>query len=492
MPVRVEIEGDSIHYSVDRRRATLAGNVRVRMWAPGYMDESVLVRAESVEVDGSVITAAAGARLTLGPALLQGDDLWFDAATQEFRLVRPTGSLVLERPDADPRVPPATVYFRGSEVSRVGPTARVSRARLTTCDRDRPHYHLSCGEVTYDPATGDLTVRRAALRLYGMTIPLAPWAKTRVGGPDRETRLSLPTPGYSSTEGAYLQHGLRLTDAGDAWDVATALRISRRQGVTGVAWAARESGPWDLDLRVGRREAVADNVTDRLALSRAPEVTFRYHFSERNDPHAALDFTVSLGDFREDVLNRRAADGGARPRVHERRALAALSYVANAAEHRSRTGGWYGATGRLSAYSSDDTFRDLELFAGFGGSITGALSGHATVRHHVLGGATPFFFDDVDIKSELQAGLAWGITDRWGLDGWGRYDLDRGDMRDYEVGVGYRAHCLTWGLYYRDLGNRIGVRVDLNGLTGTAAPPGAATAPGAGDADRHTDRGKEM
>ena len=492
LPVRLEIEGDSIHYSVDRKRATLAGNVRIRMWAPGYADAGVVVLADRVALEGSIITAPEGARLTLGPALLRGDDLWFDAATQEFRLARPTGSLSLERSGAGPQTPPVTVHFRGAEVSKVGPAARVSRARLTTCDRDKPHYDLSCREVTYDPVTGRLTVRNASLRLYGMTIPLAPWAKTRLGGPAREPGLAPPTPGYSSSEGLYLQHSLRLTDEDNAWNAAAALRVSRRQGVTGVAWAAREAGPWDVDLRVGRREAVSDSVTDRLALSRAPEVTFTYHFSERDDPQAALDFRVSLGDFREDLLNRPADEDTVRPRVHEWRALAALSYVANAAQQRSRTGAWYGATGRLSAYSSDDTFGDLDLFAGLGGRLAKSLTGHATVRHHLVRGTTPFLFDDVDIKTELQAGLAWAMTDRWGLDGWGRYDLDRGDMRDYQVGFSYRAHCLTWGLYYRDLGNRIGVRVDLSGLTGAGPPVPSADPDDAGHADPPTDRGKEM
>lgn len=492
LPVRVEIAGDSIRYSVDRRRATLAGNVQVYVWAPGYMDSAIVVLADRVTLEGSTITAPDGARLTLGPALLRGEDLWFDAATQQFRLARPTGTLSLAYPGADPQAPIATVYFSGAEISRVGPAARVSRAHLTTCDRDKPHYDLSCREVTYDPVTGRLAVRNVALRLYGMTIPLAPSAKVRLGGPAREPGLAPPTPGYSSSEGLYLQHSLRLTDEDDVWNAATALRLSRRQGVTGVAWAAREAGPWDVDLRVGRREEVADNVSDRLALSRTPEVTFRYHLFERDDPRAALDFSLSLGDFREDLLSRRDRDDPPRPRVHERRALGALSYVANASQQRLRTGDWYGATGRMSTYSSDDTFGDLELFAGVGGRLAGTLTGHATVRHHLTRGATPFLFDDVDIKTELQAGLSWALTDRWGLDGWGRYDLEGADMMDYQVGFSYRAHCLTWGLYYRNLGSRIGLRVDLNGLTGAAPAPAQAHADDADDADPSTDRGKEM
>lgn len=466
-PLTFSLHGDRLEYSIDKRRAILTGNVRGVLYSPGYATGRAAIRADrmEVEVGQGAITTHDG-KVLVGPALLAGDEMLFDTSKSELAIKQARGYMALS-PASGGAVP--TVYFSGKEITKVGDNIYLRRGRVTTCDRQRPHYYIFAKRMRFELDTERLVVYDAGVRLYGLKMPLLPQGKTRFGGGGEQRWFDPSVPGYSSREGVYVPVALRLADADAPWATRASVRVTAKQGITGAIWTKHETNDWDIEARASRREWVADKITDRVCLYRLPELTFARHFSERNDPDALLKLDLSFGNFKEDLASERPGEPQ-RPVVRERRALATLSYVANARQCQQRLGNWYGATGRVSTYSSNDTYSDLELFAGLGGHVTSDLTAHATLRHHITSGTTPFLFDDVDIRTELLAGAAWQFTDKWGVEGWGRYDLDETDMRDYEIGLSFRAHCLTWGLYYRDVGSRIGLRVDLTGLTGGTRP----------------------
>jgi hypothetical protein len=465
--VHISVEGDWSRYTMDGQKATVRGDARIKVTSPQMGEQSAELRAEELQADfvQHRFSADKGGRILAGPALIAGDKFTYDGARGELLMDRAQGYVALAPSPENPNQPGPTAYFSGRRVVQTGRMAYLYGGRFTTCDRDDPHYYIGAKRIKYDTTDGKLTVNNAKLHLYGLSIPIAPWASTGLGGTTRQGGLPFGTPGYSSREGLYVPLSHSFSGPQADWALQADLMATRRLGVTGTAYAERKTDDWELKAQVTRKEAVTDRLEDRLGVSRYPEISYTRHVTPPGDGQAALSFNLSLGDYEED-LETPDKDTPPRPRVKEQRVLGAFTYVGNATQFQARRGDWYGLAGRLSHYSSGDTYGDLEAFLGAGFNLGWRVQAHATLRHHFISGETPFLFDDVDIKTELTGGATFGISDKWSFSGWGRYDLDKHDVRDYELSADLRQHCLTWGIYYRAVGDRVGLRVNLNGLTG--------------------------
>lgn len=478
MTLILDVEEDGrIQYSGGNKTARLIGGARVWVDIPGVERGSVVILAEEVDVDleQGIVTVPEGAQLLLGPAVMAGDHMQVDAAKRDFKVERARGYMVLptERPVPAECAPRA--YFKSRRIVKQGQATVLQGAVLTTCPKDNPDFSLVAKRVKYDISRGGFFVYNAKLRFHGVTIPLIPWMRFGLNSERAGRGYDFDAPGYNSREGFFLPGALRLLPPESDWDAIATFRVTTREDVLGTATLRRESGPLDILLRASRRERIADDITDQLAVYRVPELSLTHHFRDRDDCETALDLNLGFGRFGEDLerLDGQAVDV---PRVWESRALADLFYTTNACAYSSRTGDWYGAEGRISTYSSGETYTDLELFAGIGGQVSDSLHLDATLRQHFTGGSTPFLFDDVDIETEIETGFDWDITDRWRFHGWSRYDAEEGRWRDYQGTLSYRAGCLTYGLYYRDVADRIGFRIDLTGLTGGTRPmPGRSS-----------------
>jgi lipopolysaccharide assembly outer membrane protein LptD (OstA) len=467
-PVTITLDGDRVEYSPDRKHATLVGNVRILISAPGYTAGRAVVRANRVEADleKGIIVSDQGGTILVGPALFTGDTIRFDANREEFCVEGAEGYMELGGPGAAPEDAQPTAYFKGHRIGKIRNVVYVLRGRITTCDRDRPHYYVAAKRIKYDKLSVHVTVYGAKLHLYGVTLPAIPWGRVKIGGKEPSGKLDWrTTPGYGSREGIFLPYTFRLSPRNSSWLTVTSFRITTKRGITGSVWTKHSTRDWDYDFRASRKEWKVDDIEDRLSLYRLPEANFTRYLTPRDEEDKEVRLDLSLGKYYEDWENQ-PVNQPFRPRVSEGRALAAVSYTGNPVEYREHKGRWYGAVGRASRYTTDETFRELKLFAGMGGAISDNIKAYGTVSHHFTGGATPFLFDDVDIETELAAGADWEMLRNWTVDGWGRYDLDATDLRDYEVGLSYRAHCLTWRAFYRDVSDQIGLRVDLTGLTG--------------------------
>lgn len=472
-PITLTLDGDRVTYSADRKRATVSGNARIWVRMPNFGDGATLVEADEIiaDLEKGTIQVPGQARLLVGPALMVGSGLSIDAPAREFSLKDTEGYGAIPPLEGSRYTEPAKVYFKGKGVVKQGDITNILHARMTTCPKDKPDFAIIAKRIKYDPANGRVIIYGAKLRLYGMTIPLIPWIKTGIGGSGSGEPYALGMPGYNRLDGINVPFAVRMTPVGDAYNAAIRGSVTAKSGVIGRAFVEHERGRWDFEVGVARRLRMVDDVTDAIAVDQFPELGAVYWFTPRQGCDNELKLDLEGGYYRE-RLERLNGTRVNRPRVDAWRSHAELTYTANSCSYRNREGDWYGAVARISNYSTDETYTDLEAFAGLGGPITDNLRGDVTLRHHFVGGSTPFLFDDVDIQTELATGLEWDVNDRWKLDGWTRYDLDEGDMKDYEVGVSYRAGCLTWGLYYRDVNNGIGLRLDLTGITGGTAPLG--------------------
>ncbi len=470
--VSIELDGDYLRYSLDGKRAVLDGHVRIRIIAPGYTRAHTIVVTNHAEVDlvANVVTTQGGGKIVVGPAFARGDTMRFDAVKEDFSVHNADAFMALSVPDADPAAPPPMVYFKGEEIGKTGDVVYVLRGRITTCDLDNPHYYVSARRILYNVRTGEATIYSARLHLYGLNLPLIPYARTTLGGTEMPRSFDFVTmPGYSHREGLFLPYSLAFTPVGAGTEVATSFRLTTKAGITGAVWAKRSEGRWDFDVRDTRKEWQADVLNNELALSRMPELTAARHFTGRGNQNHELRLDLSVGRFQEDWEDQPVGQPH-RPVVFATRALGAVTYTAHPRDYYRGLGTWYGARLSLSSYDTHQSLTDLRLFAGAGAALSPQVSGDVTLIHHLTGGSTPFLFDAPQITTELAVRGEWDFAPKWFVDGWGRYDAERGEMRDYEIGVNARDHCLTWGLYYRALSHGLGVRLDLTGITGRTKP----------------------
>lgn len=470
--IRVTLSGDRTVIHLGDYSARVEGHAVLRAFGPSLPLGQIVVHADRLESKAQgnreTTVSATGAKLLYGPALVAGEELWLDTASGQFRLDRGRGYMALPRP-ADALCPGTpTAYFTGRQVAKKGPVSYILNGTLTLCDREDPHYAIRAQRIKFDERTGDVIVDHAKLHLYGLDIPLVPWVRYGIGPGGRRKGIVASTPGYSSREGVYVPFTHRFSGLQDPWTVATSFRVTVRQGIIGSLWADRPTDGGVLSMRVSRKEWVTDKLEERLGLWRLPEVSYERALVPAGRD-GSLTLSLSAGSYREDLETQHRGQPP-RPRVCQQRVMGSLQYVAHSAQFQAERGNWYGATGRLGAYSTGDRYQDLEVFAGAGGRLADCAKGYLTLRHHFVGGQTPFLFDDVDMRTELDPGLDLQLTSKWGIHGWGRLDLNNEDLRDYEVSLRRRMHCLSWDLYYRAVGNNVGVRVNLNGLTGDTEP----------------------
>jgi len=458
----IELLADRVRYTADAKRAILSGNVRVTVSETQTGRRQVIFLSDGVTADLETgqVWAEQGGQIASGPAFVKGQRAWLDAGRDEFgaesvqALMAMTPGLTVQG-DGSP-----LLFMRGAAMEKRGAEVTLQDARVTTCDRENPHFYVGAKRIVYDVDRMVGTFVRPEVGIYGLRIPLFLTLRQQFGPDRRDRGVSMKFPGYSSRDGFFLPANVALTAWDEPWDIAAELRATTKRSITGTAWAKTSWDDWDFRLRGSRQERVLSRTVDNIILSQVPELTLTRHLTPRGG-RQQLMAELCLGNYYE------AVEGNpGRGQIKERRALAGLRYVANPTAELREDGLWYGAEAGYATYSTDETYRKVEVYAGAGHRFSDRFSGSLTLRQGLDGGTTPFAFDALEIETELVGRASWYFTERLGLLGWGRYDAQDGLFRDYEVALGVKDHCLTWQLYYRDVSESFGIRVDLNGLSG--------------------------
>jgi len=118
----------------------------------------------------------------------------------------------------------------------------------------------------------------------------------------------------------------------------------------------------------------------------------------------------------------------------------------------------------LFDYGNGLTYRVPEL---------GVAASYIFDRHTQIGGAlyrreptgqTPFFFDQIDTRSEAQGLVQGRITNRVTAAALVRYDIEQSRVFDYGVTIDYRGTSLEPRIGYRKLGGQFSIGFNLVGL----------------------------
>jgi LPS-assembly protein len=276
------------------RQAVLTGDVEIR-----YQDIELHAQRVWVDLGTKVVTAEGDVILDQGPRRLAGRTLTFDLDTK-------TGTLT----EASAHVTP-DYYFRGTEVSKVGPdTYTVTDGVFTSCDGDSPEWSFRLGRARVD-VEGYARVHNASMRVKKLPVFYTPYllwpAKT-----ERTSGLLIPNLGYSETRGSYV--GLAYYQVlGRSYDTTFYLdhygegfagvgNDFRYQPTEGTAGEARGYLIRDLDLDEDRWKLELDHVTDDLPYGMRGVVTLRrfsdfdfFRDFERNFDRVSQRFEESRG-----------------------------------------------------------------------------------------------------------------------------------------------------------------------------------------------------
>lgn len=360
---------------------------------------------------------------------------------------------------------------------------------LTTCTNVNPDYHLTAAEATLLP-NHKLHVTKVALYVGRARVLMLPWMRMRLGGPNATVNL-LPRVGYDSRDGVTLSQTFRVTDTEYSrtnLDL-TFTTLHSLQGAMHTRYAlggklvdmpgryltygsmrARaldfpQPPLGDCDPQLLRptdrsrlqtfgtftiRQRTYDAKNTSLVVYRQPEVGITYVGSQLSltpnklDPRIELypQITTSIGRYKE-IPGQEQFLG--------RYQIAAQASV-NAVWLGPSTAIQPLGTITYASYGNDCTYQTFG--AGIDIAHIRKNGSYFAARYisRTSSGATPFIFDSIDIRKEVDltsmlyfgrraAGLA--LT----------YDADRGTLFDWAIVLGQRSDCLAtyfrWDNRYR-------------------------------------------
>jgi hypothetical protein len=129
-----------------------------------------------------------------GGQYIQGDNLEYDFKNQKAKIGEAKAIVVGEGLKGD-------VYVRGETIQTEADAIFIQGGSVTTCDLDRPHFHLRADELEIYP-DDKLVIRRVSY--WEGRVPLFYWPSLVVPL-GRESAFELPQIGYSHSEGWFIK-----------------------------------------------------------------------------------------------------------------------------------------------------------------------------------------------------------------------------------------------------------------------------------------------
>ncbi len=356
--------------------------------------------------------------------------------------------------------------------------------RATTCERDPPDFTVEASRVRLIGGER-LRLYNARLRWKGRTLIRVPTLTLRLR--ERRETLELPTPTYSSDTGLGARYQLELPIAGNALIALNSVVYLRAVPETRLALAVALTGDtptltepelsqrlessalYNLRITPEReRSALRERATTlrvehtanvrplfardaHLRVSRPFEVALSMGFSAGE---GAGGLTLRIGQMRErrdsqhtSTLRRFALEAEWLQPFMRRQPFELSLHL-------------WGSHVRYEGSQQMDWLRpQIELHyqptAHFG-----LMLGYAFTRTR---GSTPFLVDGVPARNEL----ALRAEGRWGNLRLGtllKYDLDRHNLYDVQIALGWRQHCIEPFIYWRRTPGVLLIGVSLTGL----------------------------
>ncbi|HJN19071.1 MAG TPA: hypothetical protein QGH10_26460 [Armatimonadota bacterium] len=462
-PIEISLRADQIDGDLMDQNGTteLSGSVHLKISNMPGSYPGFTMDTERLTISlGKGEVAAPGATTFRTPAAeVVGHDLHYNYQRQDFRAT--DARSIITQPTGDQDL---TIYARSKSIEAVGGDTSLYRTRLTTCDREHPHFAFKLRRLRMQPDKDRVTLYGGTASLYGTNIPLIHKVSGRFE--DGTVKTSIILPAYSSRDGFFVPYDHMFTGPTSTARVRFDGKLTQRHALVGSLQAEYRDGPMRAWTALARQETMQDDINDRLVFNALPEVGAEY-VSERG--RTQITTRLTAGDYRDQNV-----------RTHVRRHAAAVTGRVDwdwlHYEPEDSVGLWCGAGVRGSLYTTGDSYRTADVRAGISAPLWGDARGRLEVIHTFIGGTTPLEIDDVDIPTEARAAVDTPLGGPWSVALTGRLDLKESDLKDYTAEVRFQHHCLTWSLNYRDVGSQIGIGVNLFGFGSSPAEPKRARA----------------
>ncbi|MDR3331016.1 MAG: hypothetical protein LBT08_00165 [Synergistaceae bacterium] len=485
---RIQLDADSISFEESNGIATAEGNVRIsngeiRLFAPyvEYDSDGQQVRAFS-SPEGSVTFVSGGNRLS-------GERLDYNVATRSGVLTRPYGKVesFYVRGESIEVMPARDGKSAGSDTSRDGELeeleAHWSRASLTTCGAQHPHYRLEAREVTVIPGKR-VVIRKPSVYLGDTMLFSYPFDYVvRLDEHAKRGRQSLfPRVGYESDKGVGLGFSggwgweTGTLDVGaigwseeiwegeafltqDIWNgmsVYGGLRREYDKDRDSTEWRPSwglelERGGWHVEAGWRQKELLTvekqAGLDHRYILWRKPEVNILSPWF--NDPAAGGYYRLmaTWGRYED-------ATFGAAPTVE--RTGAGIQTYGEFASPNENFQPFYNALYWHYKYdgASGDEQRLLDAVIGARWKL-GVFEMESAYLRRWSWGSSPMAWDDYDDREEIYHEVGYRIPTKkpdtsWKIGVRGAYSIIDEELAEMIYKVDYDMHCMLWEAVYRD------------------------------------------
>jgi hypothetical protein len=460
--VTVTLRGDTLEFDSEAQTVAIHGNATITAETDRPGLPTVAIASGEIEADlahGQII-AHQEVRLRSQQLSMRGQSVEINYARNEFRLQQGVAGVEAVNPDYPGQ--PVRGYLLADEIHKEADVIYVVEGRVTTCDRAHPHYSIGVARFTFDTRTSRYTVAKGRISLYGHTLVIPGHYESSGSSKPSAEVFQRMFPGYSSYDGLYMPVSFILPPPGASWNATATVRIGTKLRFPGEVRAVRGDDRETLTVLASRRDEVGWDIDHSSRLDRLPEVSYDRQLLLSAHRDRAAIVHASLGRVREQSAFAPTTEGTV--------ARVAVDYTPLIRARRARQGGWWAVSGQQSFYDDGERLRDLQLELGLGSARRHRTRAATWFVHHEISGSTPYLFDDVYAGNELFGQARVGLGENWAVDGYARMDTATRHLRDFEIGLSKRVHCLTWGARYNGATQRLSLEVNINGLTGDTAP----------------------
>lgn len=450
--LQIRVQSDTGDFDLDTQQFTAKGNVRVT-----YSDTTLIAD----EVRGSMTTGEVEA---IGNVRFEGPDRSLTGGTFQYNYKTRIGLVEHAAAKVD------SIIFHGDSLTSEPERYTIKGSTLTTCDKDPPHYYLSCREVVIRPGI-DLVARHGALHLLGTRLFSIPRFKASL---DRSAHdmIRLPTIGAGSRYGMYLGYEFDISRE-PGFIGGLDIRLSTAESLQGGLLIDRVANN-PVFVRLTHKQPYYGGIRDDLLISRLPEVGVRLcageaakRYESGRDPAVlSMDAFNPLEERRPGSPFNVVAEVGAarfleRPTdvSTERVDVRAVAWLDRMAID-DRTEFSPGIAARYSHYGTGQDYASLGLRLAVARRLGAEKYVSLAYIRNSTSGSTPFSFDQVELREELAGKIGFPLGNSK-IELGGRYDLHKGGFFDTEVSVAHRLHCVEPKVTWRSRFNEFSLGLGL-------------------------------
>lgn len=443
LPLEASVLASAYHYDAESNTLRAEGEVEAF-----FTDLTLRCAALVLNLSQQSLQAEGQVDLT-GPGFhLKGRELRYEVPLRSGSLVDAVGEVAGVSAGGE-KAPSPPLRLTAPKVLVEDGGLTLSQGRFTFCNAEKPHFWLEARELAILPGQS-ATLSSGRLWLYGHK--LAHFPQYALSFRERGT-LPVPIVGYNKGWGAFAGFEAPLLKG------RAEVALGSKGGVVGK-WVAsgsvgaRHAVPLQWEAAIARREDAKYPYDSRLLLNLAPSLSLATAQGRVGSFEATWGRITELPT---EVRRDKTGLNWLGPEMSTRLGGGSRSGSSRILGLTVRPRAWH------NWYSEGEKYGVFAVEAKAKAEVGPGKSLSVAYLHNIVTGATPFTYDSVHVKRELDPGAEWRLGRKWAVEVGARYDLDEKTFVDNAVTVEAIQHCLTYSLEWREARRQLSFSVGLSG-----------------------------